>query len=83
METHQALLRASKAILDSGCDIANMSFGEDSARLMERKGAFLEQLVQEVVRKRDVIFVTSAGNAGPALSTVGSPAAGDALVTIG
>lgn len=26
METHQALLRASKAIIDSGCDIASQSF---------------------------------------------------------
>lgn len=60
-----------------------MSFGEDSAWLMERKGAFLEQLVEEVVRKRDVIFVTSAGNSGPALSTVGSPACSDLLFSIG
>jgi len=83
METQQALLRASKAILDSECDIANMSFGEDSAWMLEKKGAFIEQLVSEVIRKRNVIFVTSAGNAGPALSTIGAPAGGDAVFSIG
>lgn len=84
LETHKALLRAASAILDTGCDLANMSFGEDSAWGMEERGAFVEALVKDVCRKRDVIFVTSAGNSGPALSTVGAPAAAAGpLVVIG
>lgn len=50
----------------------------------EQKGAFVKQIVDEVCRKRDVLFVTSAGNSGPALTTVGAPAAaGDPLFSIG
>jgi tripeptidyl-peptidase-2 len=51
-----------------------MSFGEQAAWSTEDKGQFIAQLRDEVIRKRDVIFVSSAGNAGPALSTVGAPA---------
>lgn len=76
LETHKALLRASRAILDTNCDMANMSFGEDSAWGMETRGIFVRQLIDEVCRKRDVLFATSAGNSGPALTTVGAPAAG-------
>jgi tripeptidyl-peptidase-2 len=50
-----------------------MSFGEHSAFSTENKGQFIDQLRDEVVRKRDVIFVSSAGNGGPALSTVSAP----------
>lgn len=51
---------------------------------MEGKGTFIQQLVQEVVRKRSVPFCVSAGNNGPALSTVGWPAAaGGGVFSIG
>ncbi|PWN49530.1 subtilisin-like protein, partial [Violaceomyces palustris] len=73
MEAGQALLRAAQAILDTGCHIANMSYGENGAFGVENKGAFAEALRDVVIRKRDVLFISSAGNAGPALSTVGQP----------
>ena len=72
MEQGQALLRAAQAMIDTKCDVANMSFGEDGALGIEDKGAFAEAL-HKVIREHDVCFVSSAGNDGPALSTVGQP----------
>ncbi|UZJ51089.1 hypothetical protein CBS101457_000409 [Exobasidium rhododendri] len=73
METQQALLRAAQALIASDCDIANMSFGESGAFGVEDKGAFAETLRDYVVRKKDILFISSAGNNGPAISTVGQP----------
>ena len=73
MEQGQALLRAAQAILDTRCDVANMSFGEDGGFGVEDKGAFARVLRDLVIRERGVCFVSSAGNNGPALTTVGQP----------
>lgn len=72
METGQALLRAAQALVDTQCDVANMSYGEDGGFFLENQGAFAEAL-QTVIRERQLLFVSSAGNEGPALSTVGQP----------
>lgn len=72
MEQGQALLRAAQALIDTRCDVANMSYGEDGAFLCEDKGAFAQAL-QCVIREHGVCFVSSAGNNGPALTTVGQP----------
>ena len=90
METGTSLIRGLKAVVDRGCDLINMSYGEptsspDSGRLTEQ----FNRLVRESYRSPGdgddtasslktsgtggVIFVASAGNSGPALSTVGSP----------
>ncbi|KAL8049659.1 hypothetical protein ABFX02_06G033300 [Erythranthe guttata] len=47
-----------------------MSYGEPS--LLPDYGRFVD-LVNEVVNKHRLIFISSAGNNGPALSTVGAP----------
>ncbi|KAL7634240.1 UNVERIFIED_CONTAM: hypothetical protein RMT77_015570 [Armadillidium vulgare] len=73
METGTALSRAMNRVMsnpDYKVDIINMSYGEhahwsNSGRLGE--------LTHEVVNKYGVIWVSSAGNHGPALSTVGVP----------
>ncbi|KAF3792616.1 hypothetical protein EJ110_NYTH11160 [Nymphaea thermarum] len=52
------------------CDLINMSYGEPT--LLPDYGRFVD-LVNEVVDKHRVIFISSAGNNGPALTTVGAP----------
>ncbi len=70
METPAGLLRAVKAVLDNKCDLINMSFGEPT-KTPDR--GLVVKLYDELVDKHGVIFCASAGNAGPALSTVGAP----------
>lgn len=70
METGIALQRALKMVKDLDCDLINMSYGEPSST--PNKGWFIDQ-VNTLVREYNVIYVASAGNAGPALSTVGAP----------
>lgn len=63
--------RGYTAVLENKVDIINMSFGGADAfpDTRYRNG----QLAAEIVNKHGVIFVSSAGNDGPALSTVGGP----------
>ncbi|MBI1313495.1 S8 family serine peptidase [bacterium] len=70
METGKALIRATKTVLENHCDLINMSFGEPTKT--PNRGLIIRYF-DELVRKHGVIFCASAGNAGPALSTVGAP----------
>ncbi|KAK4492767.1 hypothetical protein RD792_000087 [Penstemon davidsonii] len=86
METGTGLVRALIAAVEVGfaletcmltadtrthkCDLINMSYGE--ATLLPDYGRFVD-LVNEVVNKHRLIFISSAGNNGPALNTVGAP----------
>ncbi|GLT35948.1 hypothetical protein SLA2020_103570 [Shorea laevis] len=70
METGTGLTRALIAAVEHKCDLINMSYGEPT--LLPDYGRFVD-LVNEVVNKHRLVFVSSAGNSGPALSTVGAP----------
>nr|XP_010918543.1 tripeptidyl-peptidase 2 [Elaeis guineensis] len=70
METGTGLIRALIAAAEHKCDLINMSYGEPT--LLPDYGCFVD-LVNEVVDKHRLIFISSAGNSGPALNTVGAP----------
>jgi tripeptidyl-peptidase-2 len=77
METGVGLARGIKAVLDHGCDLINMSYGEEVS--VPNHGRLID-LFSETVNEHGVIFVASAGNSGPALSTVGAPGGTSAAV---
>ena len=58
------------AVLRNKCDLVNMSYGGASRAVGNDWQA---RLLTELVDVHNVIFVSSAGNDGPCLSTVGSP----------
>jgi tripeptidyl-peptidase-2 len=70
METGTALTRALIEAVKRGCNVINLSYGEGCA--LPNSGRFV-QLTQDLVYKHNVLFVASAGNNGPAISTVGAP----------
>ncbi|XP_062522156.1 tripeptidyl-peptidase 2-like isoform X3 [Corticium candelabrum] len=70
METGRALVNGVSAIVAHKCDIANLSFGEGAH--WHNAGCVVEAMA-ELTQKYGIIFVSSAGNNGPALSTVGCP----------
>jgi len=57
-------------VLQNECDLINMSYGGSTA---DPNAGDKIELFSEIVDKHSVIFVASAGNGGPALSTVASP----------
>lgn len=73
--------RARRALEGLRIDVANMSFGEHSRDV--NKGRFV-QLVNKLVYKHNVMFLSSAGNDGPALSSVSAPGGTtEAIVGVG
>ncbi|KAK3220701.1 hypothetical protein Dsin_014671 [Dipteronia sinensis] len=70
METGTGLTRALIAAVEHKCDLINMSYGEPTS--LPDYGRFVD-LVHEVVNKHGLIYVSSAGNSGPALNTVVAP----------
>lgn len=76
METSEALCRALDEMVKYKCTLANYSFGETviptDTNCGGMTGRFIEKLNQ-YVEKYNLVFVTSAGNSGPQLMTIGAP----------
>ena len=74
-----AVAKALDYAVESGCQVANMSFGGPS---FFADGKEPDAWVIAEATKRGLILVTSAGNEGPTLSTVGSPATAEQAFSI-
>ncbi|WP_166830529.1 S8 family serine peptidase [Thalassoroseus pseudoceratinae] len=70
METGSALARGVQAALDLDCDLINMSYGEPTST--PNVGDLID-VFSKAVNEKGTIFVASAGNSGPCLTTVGAP----------
>ena len=81
METGAALVRALAEVVKHKAHLINLSYGEATGQ--PNAGLFVD-LAEEVVHKHGVIFVSSAGNSGPALTTAGAPGAtSDCILSVG
>ncbi|NNE42765.1 MAG: S8 family serine peptidase, partial [Gemmatimonadetes bacterium] len=72
-------VRGFAATLQNGCDLVNMSYGGPTSFTDEGR---METLRAELVNEHGVIFVSTAGNNGPALTSLGGPG-GTASATLG
>jgi len=70
METGVGLMRALIYAQKLKVDLINMSYGE--AACVANSGRFV-RLSEEIVNKHGIMYLCSAGNNGPALTTVGAP----------
>ena len=68
--TGTGAMRGLIAVLQNKCDLINMSYGGAAPRPDVGR---IYQEYSQIVNRHGVIFVSSAGNNGPALSSVGSP----------
>lgn len=80
METSIALIRAFHELVKRGCHLVNYSYGEPVGR---DRGRFIE-MMNEFTFKHNITFITSAGNSGPGITTIGAPATvSDRTISIG
>lgn len=80
METTKGLINALDYLIKNNIKIANLSFGEP---VNTSDGIFIKKL-HEAIYKHNILFVTSAGNSGPNLTTTGAPACStDRIISVG
>ena len=79
-ETGAGLTRALVAAKKYGCHVLNLSYGESSWQFNSGRVA---QVFASAVHDWGMAVFTSAGNDGPALSSIGSPGSESAPITVG
>eukprot|EP00585_Thalassiosira_rotula_P001363 CAMPEP_0196147344 /NCGR_PEP_ID=MMETSP0910-20130528/25203_1 /TAXON_ID=49265 /ORGANISM="Thalassiosira rotula, Strain GSO102" /LENGTH=1458 /DNA_ID=CAMNT_0041409743 /DNA_START=91 /DNA_END=4467 /DNA_ORIENTATION=- len=79
-ETGTGLIRALIAAKRHGCDVVNLSYGESS---WQPNSGRVSRVFADAVRDWGMTVFTSAGNDGPALSSLGCPGSLTAPVTVG
>ena len=79
-ETGTGLIRALIAAKKYDCDLVNLSYGEPS---WQPDSGRVSQVFTDATKKWGITVFTSAGNDGPALSSLGSPGALSAPITVG
>ena len=80
MEVTHGLLRALEILEDRNIKIANYSYGEP---VVSEHGRFIAEL-ERVINTTGLTFVSSAGNSGPSITTIGAPASStDHVIAVG
>ena len=79
-ETGTGLIRALIAAKKYGCDLVNLSYGEPS---WQPDSGRVAEVFADATYKWGMTVFTSAGNDGPALSSLGSPGTLTAPITVG
>ncbi|VEU36565.1 unnamed protein product [Pseudo-nitzschia multistriata] len=79
-ETGTGLIRALIAAKKYGCDLVNLSYGEPS---WQPDSGRVSEVFADATKKWGITVFTSAGNDGPALSSLGSPGALSSCITVG
>lgn len=75
LETNVGLVRGIKAAADNGADLINYSYGESVRNMAQNaKVSVISEALEQFANKHGGLFVTSAGNSGPGLSSMGAPA---------
>ena len=74
------MVRALIAAHDYGCDLINLSYGES---YYQPDAGRVAQTFLDATRKWGMTVFTSAGNSGPALTTLGSPGCLTTPITVG
>ncbi|KAJ3068150.1 tripeptidyl-peptidase II Tpp2 [Podochytrium sp. JEL0797] len=80
-ETTQSLVRAANYLARLKPDVVNISYGEYAGTY--DYGRFTELIKDHVINENGCMFVSSAGNAGPILSSLSHPGGGSGLITVG
>ncbi len=79
--SHNSVIKCAQWAVDHGADVINISFGGLSFfQDGEEEGS---RFLDELIERTGVIVCTSAGNEGPALSTIGSPGTADRIFSWG
>ena len=81
LETTESLIRALHEVVNRKIHLINLSFGEP---VNEPHTGILINIIEDFCKKYNITFVTSAGNSGPGLMTIGAPATSSShLISVG